>query len=296
MFKKIILVAGVFGTMSVMMAVGCSSSSDSAAGGGGSGTDSGAGKDGSSTKNDGGLSGGDGGSTVKDGGGGVHKDGGGSVLPTDGGTVAHLDAGSFDGGTTTADGGAIEACYTEGDALILTSAGPVAHQNKCNATQIASVLAGCFGGAATTATCNTALTGAPGCGQCILGSLPDGGIAPASPVTVPVDSAGDVEANLQGCAAALSTGNATCKSNFENQFVCEETVCGNNCADQASYDSCLNFASTDPGSLCLNDLPLDSTCADALNALTKTQLDSCGYSDTTFEGAFTKVSTVLCGP
>ncbi|MEO8797619.1 MAG: hypothetical protein ABI551_07025, partial [Polyangiaceae bacterium] len=101
--------------------------------------------------------------------------------------------------------------------------------------------------------------------------------------------------NVNGCIAAISAGNAGCKQNFENLEFCADTTCGNTCTTE--YGACVSYADRDPSSICVQAFTLDSTCIDALNAVSATDADNkCGASDTTFQAGYVKVATTMCGP
>ncbi|MGH7285545.1 MAG: hypothetical protein ACRELY_28825, partial [Polyangiaceae bacterium] len=205
MLKKIVLVAGVLASMSILTAVGCSSSSNGAAGGNSDG-----GGDGTTIKRDGGTRDG-GGTSSRDGGGGTHPDGG---FTSDGGPIT-LD----DGGTITAP-----ACYALSGAVFENANAPAVHQNVCNSTQVSGFMTACLG-SGTATDCNNFYAANAACATCIGG--PDSADAGAFtyPATIPVDSAGNVAANVSGCIAALSTGDATCKLAFNQLEECEQSAC-----------------------------------------------------------------------
>jgi len=299
MFKKIILVAGVFGTMSVMMAAGCSSSSNSAAGGGGSETDSGSGgKDGSTARDGGGGFNSDGGDTTKDGGIVTPKDGGVVVNP-DGGIITHIDAGTGDAGTTdagtSADGGTV-ACYDLGVVTVdTTSTAPAAGQNVCTTTQVSAYDTACLMGTSTTTTCQAFVNDAAnnGCAICLYGA--NGGGTP-SPVLVG-ETATQSGINIAGCYAALSTASTTCKLTYTQQQSCEDAACLG-CASNADYSACITSANNDTASTgCPAMYPLGSTCITPLNtALANTTIQTkCGSAATTTEQLITTLATTMCG-
>jgi hypothetical protein len=284
MLKKIILIAGVFGTMATLSAVGCSSSSTTGGNGAAEG-DSGSKSDSGKAKTDGGKTTGDGGAVV---------------IGKDGGTISHFDGGGSDGGPITlGDGGVLDApaCYDVADAVSLTDVGAaVAHQNVCNTTQISGYLTACVGSGATDATCTPFMTANAACSTCIGGPSTSGATGYDYPVLVPIDSAGDVVANVAGCFAALSTGDATCKTNFPALIECEQSAC-TTCSSDADNSACLDYADADTAG-CPSFVPVDDACNSALTTSQASGANqtACGAAAADFDTAYTAVAGTLCGP
>ena len=277
MLKKIVVLAGVLGSMATLAAVGCSSSSSGATG---------AGSD-ASSGSDSGRRGRDGGSSSTTGDGGVvltRPDGG---FTSDGGPIS-LD----DGGTITAP-----ACYNLGGAVVIQTGvnAPAAHQNKCNSTQISGYMTACLSGG-TQADCDNFYAANGACATCIGGPISaDAGVFDY-PATIPIDSSGDVVANSSGCIAALSSGDATCKLTFNQLAECEQSACST-CSTDPDNTACLDYADADTGG-CAGSFAVDSTCTTAVNTSESntTNQTACGIGAADFATAYNAVATTMCGP
>lgn len=205
------------------------------------------------------------------------------------------------------------ACYDTSGAFTYLFGAPVAHQNVCNATQIGDFLTACFS-PGTAATCDAWHNANPNCSLCIdgFGPAPDSGVVFDAgpnfdggaanipyPATVQVDqTTGLTSANLDGCIAALSTGDDTCKKDDCNLSVCIQSSCSTcDQADTAAQTACLNAAQGDTSANgCPSLITLDSTCQSALTASQTANGTACGASATTFQDQYTAVATTLCGP
>jgi len=297
MLKKIVLLAGTFGTVMAMAAVGCSGTSNDLVGGADSGSDDGDG----SIRKDGGLGSKDGGTKIDgsvvttDGGPVIVRDGG-TLIVVDAGTTIHtLDAGSavIDSGTVVeADGGTTGSCFVNSAAMELDVSPPLAGQNRCTPTQITTFNTACLGATATTAACDALIAADGNCADCLFGGNPDGGFGTA-PVLLPV---GDLEqVNFDGCLAAISTAPDACKLEYQEISFCAATTCST-CTTDVSDLSCLQFSETDPSAACAQDFPLDETCADEVGAVTETDANNrCAQDALDFTTAYTITATTMCG-
>ena len=276
MLKKIVVLAGVLGSMATLAAVGCSSSSNGATGGGSDASSSG----------DSGRRGKDGGSSTTTG-----KDGGSVVTRPDGGFTS--DGGPItlgDGGTITAP-----ACYNLSGAVVFQTGvnAPAVHQNKCNSTQISGFMTACLSGGTQT-DCDNFYSANGNCATCLAGPNSADAGAFTYPATMPIDSSGDVVANTSGCVAALSTGDATCKLTFNQLEECSGSACST-CSTDPDSTACLDYAQADTGG-CAGSFAVDSTCMDAVNASASTNGTACGVGAADFATAYNAVATTMCGP
>jgi hypothetical protein len=309
MLKRVVLLAGAFGTIMTLAAVGCSGSSNDLVSGGDSGsgdddndattsfTDSGKRIDSGPVVTDGGTKDSGSVSVTHDGGGTLVNDSG-IVVQTDSGTspIQTIDAGSavIDSGTVVEpDGGTTGSCFVNSAAQQLDVSAPVAGQNRCTPTQISTFNTACLGATATTAACNALVAADGDCADCLFGGNPDGGVGTA-PALLPVG--GGEQVNFNGCIAAISTAPSDCKLQYQEITFCAATTCST-CTTDTSSSSCLDFSETDPSAACATDFPLTSECdtevegsVSALDANSK-----CAEDAVDFTTAYTAIATTICG-
>jgi hypothetical protein len=308
MLKRVVLLAGAFGTIMTLAAVGCSGSSNDLVDGGDSGSgsdddgstgfvDSGKRIDSGPVTTDAGNTRDSGSVSVVRDAGAVIVNEGGVVVDTDSGTttIHPLDAGSavIDAGTVVeVDGGTTGSCFNNSAALELTATAPLAHQNRCTSTQISAFNASCLESGATTSGCNAVVAADPDCADCLFGGNIDGGVGVA-PALLPVN--GLEQINIDGCLVAISGAPAACALQYQQLAFCGATTCAT-CVSDNDNNSCLTFSETDPSAVCATDFPVDATCAGYVNALTLGQSESCAYGATDFSTAYTTIATTMCGP
>lgn len=210
----------------------------------------------------------------------------------------------------TGTGGGDPACFDSTGFFALDPtkvAAPGLGQNVCAAGDITTIIADCFHSAADAGPavdgptqCDADLIAHGSCGECILGfsEFPDGGgqEGPNYPAALQISQDGNVVPNTFGCIAALSTGTATCKANFNALAECAVSTCSN-CAD-ADYSGCVDAELSDPTATCLQQFPdADSACLDAINtaASSTDATNKCASGQTDFNAALTTIATSLCG-
>lgn len=309
MLKKLGVIALVLGSCTTVMAAGCSSSSDTN-GGGSSDTDAGGG---GSKKDGGGTSGEDGGGFTSDGGNGGKKDAGGTTNEDSGittpkgdagpvfddGGVVKIDAGAADAGDAgavmLADGGSAPACYDVANAYAgyTNATATTAGQNLCNPTQISTFYDYYFNG--NTKVFDTTNASNQSCQRCLIGPTSASDTSPFPyPALLQIDAAGDNVVNLAGCYAALSTGTASCNTNFTAYLMCAQSACST--CSTSDFSACLDANDADDSG-CYSVDTFDATCSDAISAAEKVAANQtkCG-SGKTFQQQYTAVATTLCGP
>lgn len=302
MLKRVVLLAGAFGTIMALAAVGCSGSSNDLVGsddGGGSDDDGSTGFVDSGKRIDSGPVTTDGGgkdsgsvTTNRDAGSVIISNDAGIVV--DSGTTIHtLDAGEVDAGTITEpDGGTTGSCFMNSAAQQLNFTAVLVHQNRCTPTQITEFNTACLGATATTAACNAVVAADGDCSDCLFGGNLDGGLG-AAPALLPVGS--NEEVNVSGCLAGISTAPAACQTEYQEITFCADTACAT-CTTDNDDTSCQDFADTDPSSICEQAFPLDSTCNDEVDAVSAGDaVNDCALGATDFTSAYTKVATTMCG-
>lgn len=189
--------------------------------------------------------------------------------PSDSGPATDSGKVKPDGGGTVDSGPEAPACYDIADAIIgLNGEGaPKAAQNVCQPADIVAFRATCFGasdaGAADAGgACDDLIKANPACATCLGFPAADAGTFP-SPVLIPVDKQ-NVSVNIAGCLAAVTAGvDDACKLSFTQSSNCEGSACSS-CGD-ADFSACIDYADADPAG-CTNSVPVDSTCATAINA------------------------------
>lgn len=227
---------------------------------------------------------------------------GGNVVPVpdsgvavDSGTVVTtLDAGA-DSGTIMAPDGGTASCFMPQNADYVVSTGPIAHQNRCNTTVIASIYTTCFGPSANVTDCTATQAANADCFRCVFGGGADGGVGP-SPVVLPYGSL-DI-ANQSGCLAAVSTtATPACKVAYEDVTYCADTACSTCDTTSSAADDCVNAAETDPSSICAQDFGIDVTCEQSVDNISAIDAQNeCGFGLGTFEEIYTAIATTMCGP
>ena len=219
-----------------------------------------------------------------------------SGVVIDSGTVVvtTLDAGA-DSGTIMAPDGGTASCFMPQNADYVVSTGPIAHQNRCNSTVIASIYTTCFGPSANVTDCTATQAANADCFRCVFGGAADGGVGP-SPVVLPYGSL-DI-ANQSGCLAAVSTtATQECKVAYEDVSYCADTACSTCDTTSTAADDCVNAAETDPNSICAQDFGIDSTCEQSVDNISAIDAQNeCGFGLGTFEEIYTAIATTMCGP
>jgi hypothetical protein len=239
---------------------------------------------------------------------------GGSACSSSSSGVAPIDAGKDSSLSIQPDAG---SCIGNGDifdpsSVLSFTTAPLAskaNQGKCASDDLVSqFLAACNpfpdvdAGPDAGNGCDAFISANADCARCLGGySAPDAS-APLNspwPALLQIDEQGHAIPSVAACAAAISTGDDTCKSNYANDDLCAESGCGP-WFGTPDYAACYQEQTTSPCSTCLYDNPIDAACQAAIAAVSPADADAkCGastqiQSDADFELVFLKVGRTLC--
>ncbi len=214
------------------------------------------------------------------------------------------DAGVNDGSAGDADAGARTPDCFRADDVCNTSepSAPRARQGVCTSDQIDSVYINCFvgddAGPDGGDLCDAFMAANPACASCFLGpgGPSDGGTEGPAAVLTYSEMTGELVVDVAGCVAAISGGDAACKLAYDLRSVCGTAACAH-CPPGPETQTCIAWATTDPGSPLVAEYIVDAACQAAIQAVSiSDQQTKCGVDVTDAQAQFAIVATTMCGP
>jgi hypothetical protein len=170
-----------------------------------------------------------------------------------------------------------------------------AHLGVCTAGQISDYFNACQASSSTTQACNlwTSNAANAACYHCVYTSSD----STAYGAIVDYPNVNLDQVNVAGCIALVEPCNQPCAAAMLAQLQCENAACTSPfCGDFDSYQACSNEADTCTD--CQNYVEVASNCQAGLMAAASQHpsVGACNLNASDFQGYFTAIATVMCGP